>query len=281
MYKHNKKKNARIVYEQLMVLATRLSLTNHHKESKYILSIVKEHFHPSTQLGKEKKLFDAILQTKTSSPSDAEAILAEVLTEARCLDEKRLEKEKIDLINRVMNEVGKDLFSIPLKDFKLTASAQILFNEMRNNFKFSSPTERVKIKTLILENMKKEEKEEFSYDMDNFTFNILVEKFNKKYSGVMNEDQKEILKSWIDYLLTEDSKKFKNTINKKLSKVKAELDIQLLTENHHSGDYTEMLQEARNKIGKNVNLLNEDTVYEVMRYFDLVEDLKEAKNERA
>lgn len=276
--KHNKKKNGRIVYEQLMTLATRLAMEEYISESKHILEIVKEHFAPNTMLGKEKKLFDAILETKISSKTDAEAVLAEALSETRLMNEKKLEQEKINLINRILTEVGKDLFALPIKQFKLIASAQILFNEMRNNFKYSDPQERVKIKNIIVENMNNVPEPKEEYEMDNFTYKILVKKFDQKYFSVMNEDQKEILTGWINFLITEDSEKFKDLLKKKTNKAKGQIDNSLIKQQHKESEYSVMLKEAREQLGKASVGTSEEDVHQIMRYFDLVEDLRELEN---
>lgn len=281
MLKHNKKKNGRIVYEQLMQLATRLALTNHVQEAKYVLKIVKEYYKPGTMLWKEKKLFDSLLETSIESEEKAESIMIETLTEARSINYNKIEKERVNLINAIMDRIGKDLFSIPVKEYKLIASTQILFNEVNNNFKYSIPKERVKIKKMLVENMSKNQEIEESYEMDNFTYKILVQKFNEKYSPFINEDQKDILIGWIDYLLNEDQNKFSNLLKEKMLKAKSEIDISLIKEEHQDSEYFEMLKEAKSELKKEEIHLNEDFVHKIMRYYDLVDDLREIGNEKA
>lgn len=282
MLKHNKKKNGRIIYEQLMQLATRLALTNYKKEANYILNIVKEHFAPNTMLGKEKKLFNSLLENKTNSKDMAEAILAETLSESRFINEEKIEKERVDLINEIMKSIGKDLFSIPIKEYKLIASIQILFNEMRNNFKYSEPKDRIKIKSVILENMKEKEDKEINQinEFDNFTYKIFLKKFNEKYSSIMNEDQKEILTGWVDYLLTEDKKTFGDLMRNKLRKVKSNLDVSLINEGHLKSEYSDLLKEAREELDQGFPAINEESVHKIMRYYDLVDDLREINYEQ-
>lgn len=280
MLKHNKKKNSRIVYEQLMQLATRLALTNHIVESRHILKIVKERFSPNTLLGKEKKLFDAVLETRTVSLQEAEDLITETLIEAKTIDQNRIEKERVDLINTIMSNIGVDLFSIPIKEYKLIASTQILLNEAMNGFKFSNPQERIKIKKKLIENINQEVLKEESYEMDNFTYSILVKNFNEKYAPLMNEDQKEILVGWINYLMTENANEFTVLLKNKIIKAKAELDISLIKEDHQNAEYFEMLKEAKETISKEELVINEDSVHKIMRYFDLIDDLREIDNEK-
>lgn len=263
-----------------MQLATRLALTNHVTESRYILKIIKERFSPGTLLGKEKKLFDAVLESRTKSPQEAEDLITETLLEAKTIDQNKIEKERVNLINSIMQNIGKDLFSIPIKEYKLIASTQILFNEAMNGFKFSNPQERIKIKKKLIENINQEVIEEEVYEMDNFTYNILIKNFNQKYAPLMNEDQKEILAGWINFLMTENSNEFETLLKNKIIKAKAELDISLIKEEHQSAEYFEMLKEAKETISKESLIINEDSVHKIMRYFDLIDDLREIDNEK-
>lgn len=275
--KHNKKKNGKIVYEQLMMLATRLARTKHIKESSFVLNFVKEHFGSKTMLGKEKKLFDSLLESKTSDDEYAKSVLEETLNELSSINQKKLELEKVNLINEVMKNFGRDVFNIPVEGYKLFSSIQILFNETKNNFKYSTPKERLKIRSVLLENMKLVDQEE-DFEMDNFTFNILVNKFNEKYSSLMNEDQKDILTNWIDYLLTEDSNKFLGFLQEKIRMARSEIDFALIKETHLKSDYSEMLLGAREKLLDVPKRVDEENVHQIMQYFDLIEELREIEH---
>lgn len=260
-----------------MMLATRLARTKHIKESSFVLNFVKEHFGSKTMLGKEKKLFDSLLESKTSDDEYAKSVLEETLNELSSINQKKLELEKVNLINEVMKNFGRDVFNIPVEGYKLFSSIQILFNETKNNFKYSTPKERLKIRSVLLENMKLVDQEE-DFEMDNFTFNILVNKFNEKYSSLMNEDQKDILTNWIDYLLTEDSNKFLGFLQEKLEWQDPEIDFALIKETHLKSDYSEMLLGAREKLLDVPKRVDEENVHQIMQYFDLIEELREIEH---
>lgn len=277
MLKHNKKKNSQIIYEQLISLATRLAMTKNPKESKYILSIIKEHFALSTELGKERKLFDAILRTEGASKEEAEAILNETLKEAERMRTKPLEREKNILINRIINEVGVELFALPIKDYKLLASIQILFNETRNGFRHTRPRDRVKVKNLLVENMITNPQTDDLEEMDNFTYKILVSKFNEKYDTIMNKQQKEILSEWVKYLTTDDEAPILSEIAKKRKMIRKEIKNSLINKKHRNSDYGIMLEEAVSSLNSPIKGVTEDLVYETIKYFDLLEDLNEIK----
>lgn len=276
MLKHNKKKNSQIIFEQLMILATRLALNSKKKQAKEVLRIVKEHYKPGTELGREKKLFDAITSNSAKTVEEAEAILVEVLNEVKFIKEKPLDREKVILVNKIIDTIGKELFSIPVKEYKLLASTQILFNETRNNFKHSNPGERVKIKKILIENLNKKPAVDEIGEVDNLTNKIVIKKFNEKYSSIMNEDQKEVFSGWMDFLFEQEEDKIISLLENK--RQNAKITLQILSENkkHDSSEYKMMLEESISKLSEPIKNVDENLVYETMRYFDLIEDLEES-----
>jgi protein-tyrosine-phosphatase len=260
MYKHNKKKNSCIVYEQLLTLAARLASQKKVNEFDFVVAMTKKHFSPTTALGKERKALQNIVEGGCSS-EDADAIIAEALEEAKSIDPQRLEKEKVALINEIISKIGEDLFKVPIKNYKVFASAQILFNETRNNYHDTTPEERVRAKKVLKENLVKKQLVEEEVEVDNFTYKVVINKFNQKFGPFINEDQKKILSAWIRYLITEDKNVIEPVLKEKIEKIKTVVKSSLKTKGHKASDYYELLKEAD----------------EVMRYCDLVEDLEKSE----
>jgi hypothetical protein len=278
--KHNKKKNSLIVYEQLLTLAARLAANKKNDEFDFIVKVIKEAFSPKTALGREKKILQSITETTIIKDGDVEALINECVKEFSLVDQKRLELEKMSLINRVSKQIGAELFSIPIKEYRLYASAQIFLNENVNGFKNSSPLERLRLKKILKENIQEVEAKEEDFEMDNVTYNILVNKFNKKYGPFINENQKSILKAWTKSLLIEDKTEMKSVLTEKVDLIKKEVAKAINKKSEKSADYYELLIEAKQSLSQkrvDDDSLNEDFIYEVMRYCDLVEDLKDEK----
>jgi hypothetical protein len=276
--KHNKKKNSLIVYEQMLTLAARLAANKKTDEFDFILEVIKSSFGPNKAIGKEKRIFQSITESTLLKDSDAENLIAECLKEYSLIDQEKLELEKVSLINRISKQIGEGLFSIPVKDYKLFASTQIFFNENINGFKNSEPLERLKLKKVLKENLAFVEPKEDNTKIDNVTYKILVNSFNKKYGPSINENQREILKAWTKSLITEDKSEVKNVLSEKIEIVKREVSRALNVKSKKVTDYYELLVEAKQVLGQKVvedSVITEDFVYEVMRFCDLVEDLKE------
>ena len=249
--KHNKKKNSLIIYEQLLTLAARLASLKKPTEFDFVISFVKEHFSPSTNIGKERKVLQNLTETRCLDESEANQIISECVEEIKLIDSTQLEKEKVKLINEINLNFGADLFKIPIKNYKLYASAQILMNENRNNFSFSLPKERAKIKNLLKENfLQKTGKEELPYEVDNFTYNLLINKFNKKYGSFINEDQKHILSNWIKYQITENDSTIVPVLKEKVKKLQKTINESLSKKDSKSTEYYELLKEAQISLSK-------------------------------
>lgn len=277
MLKHNKKKNSLIVYEQLLTLATRLAHNKKVQEFNFVVEIIKEFFSNNRMLGKEKKILQSITDARLKSEEDANSLLTECLKEHSCIDLKLLEQEKVALINKINKEIGQELFKLPIKEYKLYASAQIIVNEYSNGFKDSTPQERVKVKNLIKEHIQKEVvKESEDFKVDNVTYKILINKFNEKYGPHLNENQNLILKSWIKCLAADDFTEVKEEVFKNIKIIKEEINKAIKNKNEKSLEYYELLNEAKQSLSKynKDTEINEDLIYEIMRYCDVVEDLK-------
>jgi hypothetical protein len=275
--KHNKKKNSLIVYEQLLTLATRLASNKKIDEFNFILETVKEFYSPNRMLGKEKKILQSITESSIKSEKECEDLISECLKEYSVIDHKRLDQEKVALINKINKSIGSNFFNIPVKKYKVYASAQILFNEQINGFKSSDPQERIRIKRILKENLSTSEVREENIEVDNVTYKILINKFNEKYGPFVNEGQKEILKVWLKSLLTEDKSELKKVLQQKIFLAKEEVSKFLKSKSSKSSENYELLIEAKQMLSsKDVEekQITEDFIYEVMRYCDLVEDLK-------
>ncbi len=271
MLRHNKKRNSYIIYEQLLTLATTLAAKGVKNEANFVLAFIKENFSTNTEIGKELKLFESVLSKKEYDKDLASKILDETVAESRSISSEKINEEKTRLIEKINKYISYELFDIPVKEYKIMASAQLLLNESRGTFE-STPEQRVKIKNNLIERMTEKEIVEESEKVDNLTFSLMVNKFNKRYAKLMNEDQKHILSAWTNYLITNNEKLMLEVMGQKLSKIKECLVKNSKTQKE--AEYYPMLKEACDTISKYTPAVTEESVYEVMRYCDIVEDLQ-------
>lgn len=274
MLRHNKKRNSYIIYEQLLTLATTLAAKGKKDEANFTLSFIRDNFSLSSEIGKEIKLFESLLNKKGYKKELASEILNEAFVESKNISPVKIDQEKTKLIENINKHISYDLFDIPVKEYKTMASLQILLNESRNSSCESTPEERVKIKNSLLERMCESNEKKEEDKVDNLTFSLMINKFNQRYAKLMNEDQKHILSAWTNYLITNDEQKMTTVLEEKVQKIKSCFEKSSKQKSQKETEYYPMLKEAFENVKNYKTSLSEDGVYEVMRYFDIVEDLQ-------
>ena len=214
---HNKKRNIGIIYEQIVQYICERILENDEKDSEKAIKILKEHFSEDTQLNKEYRLFKALAKTKNVSSPLANSIIFEAKKACNNMfDSEKLEKEKSSLIKELNYSFGKGtIFNQNIKNYRIYATIQTLLNEWRDpkNASFDLTT-KYEIKLHESLTSKEEPKKilKNSPKVDNLTFNLMNNIFEKKYSNLLNERQNKILKLYANneyQMLVEDFAKLK------------------------------------------------------------------------
>ena len=89
----------------------------------------------------------------------------------------------------------------------------------------------------------------------------------------MNEDQKEILGAYSKFLMENDSENFKKVLDAKKEKLETILS-ENLNNSFDDAEVSSLIKEGYSKLNSlEIKDLNEQVVYEIMRYFDVAEDL--------
>jgi hypothetical protein len=273
MLKHNKKKNSLVLYEQLLTVITNLASSGNKSEASYLTCFIKENFSPRTETGKELKILKSLV-----SPCDSveikEKIIEEAIKQYKTVNIEKLESHKKYITETVARKLGKSFFSIPVKGYKMAASAMILLSESNSGYKFTSPEERVKLCKFLCERSGKKQEQETSELVDNFTFKILVGKFNEKYKS-LNENQKKILSEWVNYQSHNDDKKFVDFLSEQKNVVERFISDSLKSKKHKDKEYYSMLSESLDDIKKPISSANQGDVYRIMQYFDLMQEMEQ------
>tara|TARA_R110000796_G_scaffold128033_1_gene243452 strand:- start:659 stop:1516 length:858 start_codon:yes stop_codon:yes gene_type:complete len=232
--KHSKFKNTGILFEVLVKRITADTLSG--KDSS-ALKILKKYF-VGTELGKEYKLYETVFKSKNISESKANIILNSVVESSKKLNRTRLRKEKYNLIKDLKEHYNvEDLFQTKLHDYKAQASLYTLF-ESYNREQGSDPNQIIDHKVSLLEHLTQNSIErgdvkddvitEFkSYDKDlrTLTYQIMLEKFNDKYSD-LSKRQKHILKEFIESV--DSTPALKSFYNSEVKYIKEKLSEEII-----------------------------------------------------
>ena len=222
--KHSKFKNTGFLFELLTRQVTLEIINGTEEKAK---SIIKEFYGKGTEMSKELRLFNLLINEKYNSEAKAEKFIDAILEAHTKIDYKSLQREKYNLVKSIKENFEiKNFLSSPVTNYKILASIHKLFEGKKNDIldvkdvfdskltlvehiSSNSPTLKEKEDKLV-EEYRKQEK-----DLRLLTYKILVETFNKKYTD-LNDDQKGLLREYINNV--NNTSKFNEYFEKELIK---------------------------------------------------------------
>ena len=277
--KHSKYKNTGILFELLVRQITSDTLSG--VDSK-AATILKKHF-VKTELGKEYKLYETLLNNIRLSEGKADIIVSTLLESAKYLNKSALRRQKYNLIKEIKANYNVDeFFKTKLPNYKTQAAFYTLL-EMYDGINQPEPNQVISNKLILLEHLtsapvtteaKDTLMEEFkSYDKDirMLTYRALLEKFNSKYAN-LNEGQKSVLKEFINSV--DNPSKLKDFYNTKITEIKS--DLTKLNKKVKDKTTQIKINEVSNilvTLDKNDKISNDDMT-NLLHYYELLEELR-------
>ena len=213
--RHAKIKNTGILFE---VLARQLTadVINGEKESK-AQELIEKNFRSNTELGKEHRLYQALIKYKIEDTERAHRFINEVIDAHKKLNKSEIRTAKYNLIKEIKESYPiESLFNARIDNYKVLASIYKLFQSKSDGENYS-PEDVIDSRYTIIEHIsgKKEliqdstnsdddklkkmlaEYEKQNKDLRLLTYKILVERFNEKYSG-LDDNQKNLIREYIN-----------------------------------------------------------------------------------
>ena len=287
--KHNKIKNTGILFELLTRQIT-VDVLNNEKDSSSI-KILKEFFNANTELGKENELYKILTEKKYKSAKHSEILIEAVIKNRRKLSNRRLRNEKYNLIKEIKrNYDTKDFFNTKLPNYKVLASIYNIF-EGESARESYGPVIETDSKVVVMENITNQssnksknlsEKSYKSYetqeeDIRLLTYQLLVDKFNKKYSN-LNESQRNLLREYINNLSNTNS--LREFIDAEVIKVRKVLSQHLnrVDDKITKIKLTEAIAHTDNATGG--KRVKDSHVVSLMRYYELVKELENVHEDK-
>jgi hypothetical protein len=286
--KHSKFKNTGFLFELLTRQITVEILNGSDEKAK---SIIKEFYGAGTELSKELRLFNLLINEKYNTEVKAEKFIEAILEVHSKLNYAKLQREKYNLVKSIKEnfEINNFLAS-PVTNYKILASIHKLFEGKNQNvlevkdmfdskltliehISSNSHTVLKEKEDKLVEEYKKQEK-----DLRLLTYKILVETFNKKYTN-LNTDQKNLLREYINNVT--NTSKFNEYYSQQLIKT-----ITTLHEMHKSitDKITKIkLRETINvlkkqKIGKKII---DEQVSALMITYELIKEIKNVNGKKS
>ena len=229
--RHSKFRNTGILFELLtrQITADIIAGTDDSKAKEILFKYFKE----NTELGKEWRLYNFILNEKVKDTTFAERFLSVILEQRKKLSDAKLLREKYQLIKEIKETYPIDEFlKSNIRNYKTLASIFKLFEDATSKDVKFDVREIYKAKTYLVEHVSDRKKspseeenllkfyEQQSEEIRLLSYRLLVDGLNKKYKS-LDDNQKSILREYINNISNTNSLGI--FICEKISDVKAQL----------------------------------------------------------
>ena len=272
MAKHNKKRNVGLLHEQLVRHASQMTVEGDRKRADQAISILIEHFTEGSELLREFRLFSALAHPRVESGDVARRIVEESRRACSDHDPHKLNKEKSLLIREINHVINRnDFYNQRVENYRVYSTVQALLNEWRGAGNLT-PDERVRYEIVLERHLTRDfaqESLDLKENADPLVYNLMVEKFNKKYDGKLTDQQTNLLKSKL--LGDEDA-----VINK--SKI-IRLEAKAAVENFYKDCDNKVLNEKKDHLLLKINEYSptntDESVAKALMLSDLIKELEE------
>lgn len=262
--KNNKIKNTGLLFEMLIKQITEESISN--SEPKAIL-LVKKYFY-NTELAKESKLYNSLINSSSLSESEASLLLNEALNAHKTLNKKQLANDKYNLIKEMKQKYSDtSVLKTKVDNYSVYASIYNIFESNLDTTSFDI-VDVVRNKTTLLEHLTKKIEtnplKEIYEKSGKLTRKLLTEatfnRFNQKFVN-LNESQKEIVSNYA-----------KNTLTEQMLKENLENVINTIKEKSTETDNKEIINKLTTL--KECVKVDDSTVEQVLFFNELLNELK-------
>jgi hypothetical protein len=276
MTRHNKKRNAGLLYEFLVRGISRSLVEDNTDKANNIKRIVKKFFKEGTELHREYRLINAMVNVPVGSELLAVKILEEAKSAAQKFDSERLRQEKSELIREINHRFGKnEMYGQDVPGYKDYATASSLVSYWRGE-KHLDLQEVANFEKIIVGRLARKEEPQAELNelkdenVDNLVVKIATDKIQKKYSSKLSSSQTEILNTYVFNESVEELEKMRNSVcSKALSVISNKSNLEGL------GEYT--LGKLKDTTGKISSLMSENIddalIEKLMKVSELTEEL--------
>jgi hypothetical protein len=277
--KHSKYKNTGILFEMLVRKLTSETLSSN---KSVTVDIIKKYFGKNTELSKELQLYNALLKENFKSEAQALDYIRTVKSTHDKLNQSVLKRQRYNLVKEISERFNfDDISKIHINNYKTLASIYMIFEYQETD----NPKQLLECKNVILENAlitskpqvtKKdsviETFESQPKEVRLIAYKLLVDKFNEKYS-ILDESQKQLLNKYITN--DNDTKALKEYVETIIPRIKKDLSAQAKSITDKATQIkVQKLSEMLCTV-ENMKAIKESHVLSLLRYFDLIRELKE------
>jgi hypothetical protein len=274
---HNKKRNVGIIYEQLLHKASAALMDNDTETASRCVALIKKYYRPGTEIFKEHRLFQALVNTTVKSESLGMRLIQEARRGVHIFSPQYLEMEKSSLIRDINKTLDDpDFFNQPIREYRTYATVQTLLNDWRREEE-SDLHRVVDYEGKLLEWMRSDKSdaptlnELTTDDVSSLTVRLMNEKFEKKWGDKLNDTQRALIRDYVHGSVDERMlESIKHRALRGLNRLRESTDSQVLLEK---------LDDVKLTVeGANPKRLDDSNITKFMQLTQLYQEL-ENKNE--
>jgi len=275
MANHNKKRNVGLIHEQLVRYVASSLIAKDRKSADTAVRIITKHFRPGTELYREFRLFNALVNLPVGSRSLADRVLEESKRSAITHDSNKLRKEKSLLIKDINTRLAESrrFYDIKIDSYRLYATVQTMLNEWRGKNSIDL-TRRAKYEEKLVEWLSRPTtgKLEESVESDPLIRKLMFQKFESKYRDHLSPAQKKILEAAV----LDDDENFSSTVRS--IKERALKTIRTFKSTCDNKILLEKIDGVRSRIQELEEEKSDNTVAKTLHLVHLLEEM-ETNNE--
>ena len=270
--RHNKKRNTAFLFEALIAEMTKAVVRGDLKAQARTRKIIAKHFKKGTALYEELQLYKAILETRGLDKIVAEKLIFEVKAQRKYILDGDVFKEQSELIQDMNQEYKKAVFSNFVPNYKNLATLHQVFNNLDLSAKERVLLEEEAIQLMV--EAKQEVQQKDLKHIDNLVFKSFVDRFNKEYSGLL-EEQKTLLSRFIASGVG-NNLEFQMYLNDEIGRLKEELSsAQSTKEFKEDGEMLEKANQVLNLLETfSQKPLEEGDLKRILKIQELAREIK-------
>jgi hypothetical protein len=286
---HSKFRNTGILFELLTKQVTADIIAG--KESSIAKELLYKYFRENTELGREWQLYSTLLNEKIKDEPHAERFFNVIIEARKKLDDKRLARLKYDLIKEMKESYPiEEMLKAPVRNYRVLASIYKTFEDVVSSECKFDVREVYQAKNCIVEHIVDKPKVTHSEDeLINYyqtqtedirllTYKLLCEKMNEKYSSVLDDEQKSVLREYICNVANTNN--FDIFVKSKVFEIKASLN-EIVSKIKDSDVVKIKIREVVNQLDK-INpskIVKDNHVMVLMLSYELLKEVKKQMGE--
>ena len=229
--KHNKKRNTGFIFEALIRELTKSVLAKNIKKASRVRSIIREYFSNGKALKKELDCYKALCEADNLDGYTAEKLVYEIKREHGSINQKKLFIEQSKMIRQINREIGSDLFSTFIPNYRALATVSQIFSDQ------TPVKKKVLMEKHVLETLTQRVDEKVEKNLkpiDDLVVKTFTNKYNDQYSELLPE-QKGLLNRHI-LSIRDGGTDFKVFLNSELRRLHTEVKNSLVLEDVRSDE---------------------------------------------